>query len=275
MSIITLTSDLGNKDHSVAAIKGAIYNELPEVRIVDISHNVSPFDIQEGAYIINAAYRFFPKNSVHIIGIDSEWTPENRHIVVKVNEHYFVCSDNGIVSLITNNTTPDFIYEVPFEATENLCFAEAEIFTKVACHIIKGKELSDISNPIKKIKELTTLNPVYIQPNRIIGSVIYIDNYGNVVTNITRSFFNEHLQGRKFVINARGVNFSEIHNSYSHAIDFTIKKTDREEDGKQIAIFNQSGYLELAIYKSDPNKYGAANTLFGLKCRDTINITFH
>ncbi len=100
MAIITLTTDFGEKDYFVGAVKGAIYSELKDVRIVDISHSVSPVHISEAAYIIKNAYNSFPKGSIHIIGIDSEFTPENKHLAVLLDDHYFICANNGILSLL-------------------------------------------------------------------------------------------------------------------------------------------------------------------------------
>ena len=88
MAIITLTTDFGEKDHFVGAVKGAIYSELPDVRIVDISHSINPFSITEAAYIIQNAFNSFPKGSIHIIGIDSELNPENKHIALKLDGHF-------------------------------------------------------------------------------------------------------------------------------------------------------------------------------------------
>ena len=275
MSIITLTTDFGTKDHSAAAVKGAIYSELPEANIVDITHQVSPFHIQEGAYIIKNAYKNFPNGSIHIIGIESEATPENKHIAVLLDGHYFICADNGIISLITSEFKPKIIVEVSLPETIVNNFPEVTVFARVASHISRGGKLEVIGKRIEETKTLTGTSPISNQGgNQIVGSVIYIDNYGNVVTNITKSFFEQIQKGRNFKITARRVSFKTIVERYSDAINFTVDKSKREEDGKQIALFNASGYLELAIYKSNPETYGAASTLFGLKYRDTINVTF-
>jgi S-adenosyl-L-methionine hydrolase (adenosine-forming) len=95
MAIITLTTDFGLKDHFVAAVKGLIYSELPEVKIVDISHELAPFNIQECAYVLENAYRHFPKGTIHVIGMDSEPSADKKHIVVLLNGHYFVTAKHG------------------------------------------------------------------------------------------------------------------------------------------------------------------------------------
>ena len=110
--------------------------------------------------------------------------------------------------------------------------------------------------------------------NQILGSVIYIDNYGNVVTNINRKFFNEIRKSRDYKIFARTVKFENIYENYSGAIDFSNPKEKREEDGKKIAIFNSANHLELGIYKSNPKTYGSAASLFGLDYRDPITVKF-
>ena len=110
--------------------------------------------------------------------------------------------------------------------------------------------------------------------NEIIGNVIYIDNYENVVTNISRSIFEKFGKSRPYTINARNYKFNSIVNSYSDSIKFGVKKELRKEEGKKIALFNKSNFLELAIYKSNPSITGGASSLFGLKYRDTITIKF-
>ena len=149
------------------------------------------------------------------------------------------------------------------------------MFVQVASHIARNGTLEVIGSSIKKIRELTNVKPVISQDgSQIIGSVIYIDNYGNVITNITKNLFREIGKSRDFTINARTVKFKKIYLSYSQAIDFNLPKEDREEDGKKLALFNTSGHLELAIYKSNPHTVGSASSLFGLDYRDLIIIQF-
>lgn len=275
MPIITLTTDFGEKDHFAGAVKGAIYTELEDVKIVDISHSVSPFHLTEAAYIIQNAYRSFPQGTIHIIGIDSELNPENKHIAVLLDGHYFICANNGIISMLTNEINPEKIVEINIHDRITTNFPVLDVFVKVACHIARGGTLEVIGKSISEIKELTGINPVVNgEANQIIGNVIYIDNYGNVVCNISRSLFEDTGKGRDFKITARTAVFSTIHSRYSDAINFDIVKEKREEDGKKLALWNSSAYLELSIYKSNPSTVGSASTLFGLKYRDTITVNF-
>ena len=110
--------------------------------------------------------------------------------------------------------------------------------------------------------------------SQIIGNVIYIDNYGNVISNVTKKLFESVGKGRDFIINARTAKFEKVHSHYSDAINFDLPPEKREEDGKKLALWNSSNYLELAIYKSNPLSVGGASSLFGLEFRDTITINF-
>lgn len=275
MPIITLTTDFGEKDHFAGAVKGAIYSELDDVRIVDISHSISPFHITEAAYIIQNAYSSFPPGTIHIIGIDSELNPENKHIAVFLDGHYFLCANNGIISMLASEINPEKIVEINIHDRVISNFPVLDVFVKVACHIARGGTLEVIGKTVSEIKQLTGIKPV-INPdaNQIIGNVIYIDNYGNVICNITKSLFDDVGKGRGFKITARTASFNKVHTHYSDAINFELPSEKREEDGKKLALWNSSGYLELSIYKSNPTTIGSASTLFGLGFRDTITINF-
>ncbi len=275
MPIITLTTDFGYKDHFVGAIKGAILSEMESISIVDISHEVSPFNIQEAAYILQNAYTSFPKGTVHIIGVDSEVTPENKHIAVEFDGHFFVGANNGVISLLLTGFQPQKIVEINIHDNLPNVFPVLEVFVKVACHICRGGKLEVIGKPIEQIREIKGLMPlVNTEENQIIGNVIYIDNYGNVVTNITQKFFENIRKGRDFELSARNYKFRQIFNRYSEAINFTLPKNKREEDGKRLALFNSGKYLELAIYKSNLDTVGGASTLLGLDYRDTVTVNF-
>ena len=276
MAIITLTTDFGEKDHFAGAVKGAIYSELEEVRIVDISHCVSPFHIMEAAYIIQNAYNSFPPGTIHIIGIDSELNPENKHIAVLLDGHYFICANNGIISMLANEIKPQKIVEINIHDRIITNFPVLDVFVKVACHIARGGTLEVIGKQVAALKELRGIRPsINQEANQIMGSVIYIDNYGNVITNITKSKFEEIAKGRSFKITARTANFTTIHSHYSDAINFDTPIGKRDEDGKKIALWNSSNYLELSIYKSNPATVGSAKSLFGLQYRDTVTINFN
>ena len=275
MSIITLITDFGTKDHFVAKIKGAIISDFPQSNIIDISHQISPFNIMEEAYVIENSYQHFPEKTIHIIGVDSENTPECSHIVLKLNEQYFICADNGIMSIVCNNIKPDEIFEINIHNKTDSENSTIKIFAQVACHLAKGGQPEIIGKRITKIRSAKSIAPfINDEKNQIIGSVIYIDNYGNVVTNIKHSFFKEASKGRKYEISARNHKFKRIYNNYSEIVNYNILEEKRNDEGRALALFNSSNYLEIAIYKSNPSNVGTAASLLGLKILDSITINF-
>jgi len=276
MPVITLTTDFGNKDHFVGSVKGALNNEISNVNIIDISNEISPFNIIEGAYIIENSYKNFPEGSIHIIGVDSEKTPEKKHLVIKLDGHFFICADNGIMSLIANRVKPEKIIDINIHNSSSSSFTVLDVFVKVAAHIYRGGSIDLVGKKTDQLKELYDINPILnVKNNEITGNVIYIDNYENVVTNISKLVFEKFGKSRPYVINARNYKFNSIVNSYSESIKFNVKKELRKEEGKKIALFNKANFLELAIYKSNPIITGGASSLFGLKYRDVVTIKFH
>jgi S-adenosylmethionine hydrolase len=275
MAIITLTTDFGEKDHFAGATKGAIYNELPDVKIVDISHSVSPFSIPEAAYIIQNAYNSFPKGTIHIIGIDSEINVENKHIAVLLDGHYFICANNGIMSMICAEIAPEKIVQINIHDKIQTSFPVLDVFVKVACHIARGGTLEVIGKVIEHIKPIKNIIPfVNDDKTQIIGSIIYIDNYGNVITNIKKGFFETIQKGRSFEISARNHKFKRIYEKYSDIVDFSIPHDKRNDEGRGLVVFNASNYLEIAVYKSNSATVGSASTLMGLNLMDTITVNF-
>jgi len=275
MAIITLTTDFGLKDHFVGALKGSIYKELADAMVVDISHAISPFNIHECAYILKNCYQNFPKGTIHIIGVDAEPTPDNQHIAVLLNGHYFISANNGVIGLILAEVPPEKVVEINIPNPENGSFPVLDVFVKVACHIARGGTLEVVGKAFGKLTEVVADAPsVTDNGNRLVGSVAYIDNYGNVVTNIHRNFFEAYRKGRDFVLNARTAKIKVIHHKYSDIINFNIEKGKRAGAGTLLALFNTSNFIELAIYKSDRNTVGGASNLLGLAYRDTVTINF-
>jgi len=268
VSIITLTTDYGLKDPSVSIIKGMIYSQNNSCVVVDITHKISPFNKYEASYTIKNSYTAFPRGSVHIIDVDAKQNPEQNLITVFLDDHYFISANNGIIPLISSVIKPTKIIEMDFQESKK------ETFVKAATHLQRGGNINLLGNQINELFELNELQINLVGNNEIQGKVIYIDNYGNVVTNIDKQIFDEFGDGRKYTIHARRIKFDKIYKSYSDAINFDIKKDLREEEGKKIAIFNKFKKLELGIYKSNPKTYGSAHTLFGLNYSDTVTVIF-
>lgn len=274
MSIITLTTDYGLKDHFVGALKGKILSEYPEATIIDISHHIDAFNTVEASYIIGASYSCFPKGTVHLIGVDLELNKENQHIVMQWNDHYFIAADNGILSMLTQKIVPQKIVAINIHDRLPSDATDLDVFVKVACHIAKGGLLNVIGKEIKSIKQVTVLQAVVTDDGNLLkGYVIYIDHFGNVVTNISKKQFLEVAKGRPYEIVLRTKNIKTILPNYS-AIASSDKFAIKNYEGEKLAIFNEAGFLEIAIFRSNPSKVGSANSLLGLNYRDNITIKF-
>jgi S-adenosylmethionine hydrolase len=274
MSIITLTTDYGLKDHFVGALKGKLLSEYSEASIIDISHYIDAFNTFEASYIIGASYSSFPKGTVHLIGVDMEFNKENQHIVMQWNDHYFIAADNGILSMLSQKIVAQKIVAINIHDRLPNDATDLDVFVKVACHIAKGGMLNVIGKEIKNIKQVTDLQAVVADDgNSLKGYVIYIDHFGNVVTNISKKQFLDVSKGRPYEIVLKTKNIKTILPNYS-SIATSEKFPIKNYEGEKLAIFNEAGFLEIAIFKSNPTKLGSANSLLGLNYRDVINIVF-
>ena len=275
MKIITLTTDFGLRDYSVGAVKGAIYTKCPDARIVDISHLVSPFDIFQTAYILKNAYKHFPKGSIHVIGVDAERNPEKRHLLMLLNGHYFIGADNGIFNLLAEENEPIQLFEVATDIPITL-FPTLNVFPSVVEKVYKGLSPEQIGVPTDKYLRATHFNPEVSSDEAFIyGVIIYIDHYGNAVSNISRSLFERIQQNRKFEVIFKMFSFRKIYNQYSDIINFNCPPESRATpDGEGMLLFNDLNYLQFSIYKSDRRSVGGASSLFGMDYYDRVSVHF-
>jgi S-adenosylmethionine hydrolase len=274
MPLITLTTDFGTKDHFVGAVKGAIYSELADAKIVDITHEISPFNITETAYILKNSYKSFPEGTIHIVGVDSELSQDNKHIAIELDKHFFVCPDNGIISMIASEIQPTKIVEINIHDRIESSFPVLDVFVQVACFIARGGNLTVIGREISEFKKLVEIQPKVNQAQtQIIGGVVYIDNYGNVISNISNKMFNDIGKGRTYKVSASRYSFNKIYKKYNEITGKDLQDA-RQFDGNKLAIFNSAGFLEIAIYRSNLSTVGGASSLLGLDYRDPIIIEF-
>jgi len=272
MSIITLTTDYGLKDHFVGALKGKLLSEFREATIIDISHDIDAFNVAEAAYIVGSAYSSFPKGTVHLIGVDIEFNTENQHIAMQWNDQYFVCADNGILSMLIHKIVPQKLVAITIHDRLPNDATDLDVFVKVACHLAKGGLLNVIGKEIKAIKEVTELQAI-VQENQIKGYVIYIDHLGNAVTNISKKMFLEMGKARPYEIQFKNKTIKTILPKYSDIV-VSEKYPLKYYEGEKLAIFNEAGFLEIAIFRSNPDALGSASSLLGLSYRDVVTIEF-
>lgn len=255
MAIITLTTDFGLKDHYVSAIKGSILSRLPGVTIVDISHKIEKYNLLDASYILKESYPNFPKETIHMIGINTELSNSGGYVLVRHNDHYFIGADNGIFSLIFEET-PQLVRELALEENQSLSFPMRDIFAKVACELAQGMDFNAIGKPKDSLLQRIPFRATSMGDN-IRGSFVYVDSYGNVTTNIDRHLFRQVGKGRPFIIELA-----------RHSIERISKEYSEVPEGEVLAMFNTSGFLEIAI------RSGKAASLLSLKINDSITIRF-
>ena len=274
MSIINLTSDFGNLDYRVAAVKGKILSLNPEVDIVDITHDIQAFNLIQTSYIVRNAYKYFPKGAIHILSVDSFFNKSRKNILYKSEGSYFLAADNGLLSLIFFDKKPEAIYEITLNNRfdDVVDFTSTDVFVPAAVHLANGGLPEVIGRKIDSVKQLLFPKPVYNEAERmIIGEVTYIDNFGNIISNINKEFFESAGKGyENFTIKFRNLSLSRIFSSHTEVVSDWERET--EYHGQSAAIFNDSQLLELTIYKG--SKKNGAKSLFGLNVGENIYIEF-
>ena len=264
MAIITLTSDMGIRDHYVAAVKGAIITQCPEARIVDISHAILPFSNAEAAFVLRNAYPEFPRGTVHIIGVNPEADGQTPHLVVRHDGHFFVGADNGIFSLLFDGK-PHEAYELTMMLDDDhATFPVKSVFVKAASHIARGGTADVIGRKTTRIREQIGFQPA-VDNTSIRGKVVHVDVYGNLMTNIRRSLFEDIGKGRPFRI------------TFGRTDDDITRLDKGYADvpaGERVAFFSANGLLEVAINKGATGVGGGASQLFGVRAEDPVRIDF-
>lgn len=272
--IITLTTDFGTLDHRVAAIKGSIFSMQNDAQIVDISHQISPHHLMQTAYVLGNAYHHFPKGTIHIIGVDSFYHKERKFLICKAEGHFFILADNGLFSLIFQNIKAEKIYEITLNNRfdDRVNFTPIDIFVPVAVHLSKGGIPEMVAREITEIKEVIAPKSTFNEAQKmLIGEIIYIDHFGNAVSNISREIF-EKIMPRytSFSIKFRNLTINKIVEIYTDV----VKNWENENAyaGKEMALFNDAQYLEIALYKGC--KSNGACSLLGLNVGEKIFIEF-
>jgi len=254
MPIVTLTTDFGLSDYYVGIIKGALLSASDKLQLVDITHNVNNYDIVQGAFILKNAYSSFPDGTIHLVSINNYPTTKPCFIAARHDGHYFISADNGIFSLMFNEPLND-IYELDYDGEWE--FPLKRVFAKAVGHIANGMPFNEIGIPLDTIEQRISFQPV-ITKNSIKGTVIHIDNYENVIVNISRKLFNRVGKKRPF----------ELYFKRHNPIDKLSENYFDVPIGDVLCLINSAGYLEIAI------NMGKAASLLGLKVEDSVQVDF-
>jgi S-adenosylmethionine hydrolase len=256
MAIITLITDWYNSDYYLGALKGKLLNLFPEVQIIDINHQIPSFAYSQAAFILKNSYHLFPSGTVHIVGVDSEASEDNPYVAIKHNGHYFVGADNGVFGLIFNNSE---FKAVKLNKTDTTTFPELDVFAEASVFLAKNGKFEKMGSSYTKLYIHAPLLPA-IDNSVINGSIIYIDSYGNGITNISRELFARVGMERRFEILVQS-NYNKIikiNNNYHET-----------SGGELLGLFNSTGMLEIAINK------GNAAQLLNLGINAVVRIKFY
>ena len=255
--LITLVTDFGLQDEYVGVMKGVMLKINPSVKIVDLSHSVEPQDIFGAAYILFSAYKYFAPGTVHVVVVDPGVGSNRRIVCLEVDGYIFLAPDNGILSFLVEKAKPKRIIEVTnrryFLPEVSNTFHGRDIFAPVSAHIACGVKPEELGAEISEIKKLEIPKPVLVSNGVLSGEIIYIDHFGNIITNVDiealkklKSDTNTNqidIKGEKFSIVVSNREIKKINKSYSDV-----------KDGELIAIFGSSGFLEIAVNKDSAKR---------------------
>jgi len=252
-SIVTLTTDFGEQDYYVGAMKGVILDVSPDTEVIDLCHNVLPYDILDAAFTIAQSYRWFPLRTVHLVVVDPGVGTQRRPILVSGDRHFFIGPDNGVFSFIYPeqekltvwHITGDHYFHQPVSNT----FHARDVFAAVAGWLAKGVEPRQFGDEIEDYTKLTIPKPQAVNDKSWKGMVLKVDRFGNVITNIAAAdcpaLFAEPTP--PFKLSAGGKDITKLVPNYAEG-----------GQGEIFALLGSSGYLEIATNR------GGAGKLLGL-----------
>ena len=253
MGLITLLTDFGYRDHYVAALKARLLQLAPHTTVVDISHGVEPFNIPHAVHVLQSVFRDFPAGTVHVIGVmDHGAGAEPGWQAAKVEGHYFVAGDNGILALLCNGA-PEELVALPAALTPS---PTRDVLLPAAVALAQGASLESLGPVITTFHQLNN-RQLRLQDHRITGHVAYVDHYGNLVTNISRTAVDAVGHGRRFSVHFGREVVRELHPHFSAV-----------PPGEAVTVFNSQDYLCLGICQ------GNASELLGLHFDSQVDVRF-
>jgi S-adenosylmethionine hydrolase len=262
--IITLTTDFGLKDPFVGLMKGVILGINPDAIIIDITHNISRHNIFDAAHAISMSYKYFPSTTIHVVVVDPGVGGSRRPVLVVTEDYYFIGPDNGIFTPIYESARNHFFKVINITATHyflpmsGFTFHGRDIFAPIAAYLSKGLDSQKFGEQIKDYTKIEIPRPVSSSPGSIAGEIVSIDNFGNAISNITRS----DLAGLSAGGTDKKFKVTFNNNALSMVSYYAECKTP-----DLTAIINSFGHLELFTYR------GRAAEKFGIKIRDSVSVT--
>ncbi|HEY5825084.1 MAG TPA: SAM-dependent chlorinase/fluorinase [Cyclobacteriaceae bacterium] len=255
MAIVTLLTDSGDSDYYVAAIKAKILSVNPGLTLVDISHKIGPCDLAHAAFVLKSVFRDFPKGTVHLAGVDATGNKEDAYIALQLEDHFFVGTDNGLFSLISDKSH-QIVVDINKVTQLQSSFPEKDIFAPVAAKLASGVALTSMGIALPTFKKMMNR---HVKANKkvIAGHVIRVDGFGNLITNIPKDAFDTLSKDKTYTVQFGGEKFRRLHTNYNQA-----------EQGDCFLLFNSQDLLEIGIYK------GNASELLGMGYDSPVSINF-
>jgi len=256
--IITLLTDFGTKDHYVASMKGVILNINPQCLLIDITHQVRPHDIREGAFILANAYSYFPKGTIHLSVVDPGVGGARKPLLIVTQNYCFVGPDNGLFTMITQKECVKQIIALDKRkyhlSKVSTTFHGRDIFAPVAAHLSLGIKPNALGHKIDSLVWLGFEGP-FIKEGKLLGEILHIDAFGNLVSNIDERKLFRFIQSRPFVIRAGRKAISGLKKGYWEG-----------KKGEPIALLGSGGFLEICV------REGSAQKMLKAKRGDPIQI---
>jgi S-adenosylmethionine hydrolase len=246
--IITLTTDFGLSDHFVGVMKGVILGIAPAARIVDITHEIRPFEISEGAFTIHQAYRWFPRRTIHVAVVDPGVGTARRPILVEAAGQFFIGPDNGLLSMIYGKESKHKVREITAEKyflkPVSRTFHGRDVFAPVAAHLAAGVRPAAFGRLITDYLKLSLDAPTRTGKRVWTGSILKVDRFGNLITNLHIDEFSS-VRSRPFELQIGTRKLARLALNYADS-----------DEPDPFVIVGSSGYLEVAC-----NQASAARVL--------------
>ncbi len=250
MSIITITTDLGYRDPYLAMVKGILYTKLPNAKIVDLACQVSHHAHSEGAFALKSALPYFPENTIHLFALKflnstatiNELAVDNmRYLLTKYHNQYIICPDNGALTLIDKNFAEP-VYQLMFDKQQHHSFYLRDIFTEMAIKLSNGEPIEEFASLTLEYCKIFPFES-YETPGNLQGSVLYEDDFGNLITSITKEEFTKVVGNKRFSIQLPAATITQIYNTY-----------DEVKIGDVVCFFNSMNLLEIALLGQSATK---------------------
>ncbi len=247
--IVTLTTDFGQAGGYVGAVKGVLLKINPLLRIVDVTHEISCFDILEGALVLDSFYRFFPKGTIHLVVVDPGVGGKRKGVLIKTDDYFFIGPDNGIFTFVydqekvremVNLTNPEYFLGKPSST-----FHARDILAPISAYLSLGVKPGEFGRTTKDCYKLKLHTPICTKDS-LTGEIIHIDRFGNLITNLSPDFISDE---RRVQIKVKNKKINHLSRFY-----------EEEKKGKLVALIGSSKLLEIAINQGSAQRFLKAET---------------